>query len=138
MGQRRKAREIALQVLYQLDLQGESSPEPHLPEFWSRHPVDAEARAFAEALVRGTKLHEDKIDGMIAQYAENWDIDRMAVVDRNILRQGIFELLWMDDVPPKVAINEALEIAKKFSTHESSRFINGVLDRIHKELRPTA
>ncbi len=138
MGQRRKAREIALQLLYQLDVQGESSPEPHLPEFWARHPVDAEARAFAEALVRGTKLHEDKIDGMISQYAENWELDRMAVVDRNILRQGIFELLWMEDVPPKVAINEALEIAKKFSTHESSRFINGVLDRIHKELRPSA
>lgn len=138
MGQRRKAREIALQFLYQLDVQGESSPEPHLPEFWARHPVDAEARAFAEALVRGTKLHEDKIDGMISQYAENWELDRMAVVDRNILRQGIFELLWMEDVPPKVAINEALEIAKKFSTHESSRFINGVLDRIHKELRPSA
>jgi len=138
MGQRRKAREIALQLLYQLDVQGESSPEPHLPEFWARHPVDAEARAFAEVLVRGTKLHEDKIDGMISQYAENWELDRMAVVDRNILRQGIFELLWMEDVPPKVAINEALEIAKKFSTHESSRFINGVLDRIHKELRPSA
>ena len=136
MGKRRKAREVALQLLYQLDVQGESSPEPHLPEFWARHPVDPEARGFAEALVRGTKLHEAKIDEMISQYAENWELDRMAVVDRNILRQGIFELLWMEDVPPKVAINEALEIAKKFSTHESSRFINGIVDRIHKELRP--
>ena len=68
---------------------------------------------------------------------ENWEIERMAVVDRNILRQGIFELLWGADVPPKVAINEALEVAKKFSTQESSRFINGILDRIHKELRPS-
>jgi N utilization substance protein B len=138
VGKRRKAREVALQLLYQLDLQGESNPEPHLPEFWSRHPVDPEVRAFAEAVVRGTKLHEAKIDELISQYAENWDLDRMAVVDRNILRQGIFELLWMEDVPPKVAINEALEIAKKFSTHESSRFINGILDRVHKELRPSA
>jgi len=136
MGKRRKAREVALQLLYQLDVQGEANPEPHLPEFWTRHPVDREAREFAEILIRGTKLHEPKIDEMITQYAQNWELDRMAVVDRNILRQGIFELLWMEDVPSKVAINEALEVAKKFSTQESSRFINGILDRIHKELRP--
>jgi len=138
MGRRRKAREVALQLLYQLDVQSESNPEPHLDEFWSRHPVDPEAREFADALVRGTKLHEGKIDEVISQYAENWQLDRMAVVDRNILRQGIFELLWMGDAPPKVVINEALEIAKKFSTQESSRFINGILDRVHKELRSSA
>ena len=137
MGKRRKAREVALQLLYQLDVQGEANPEPHLPEFWTRHPVDREAREFAEILIRGTKLHEGKIDEMITQYAQNWELDRMAVVDRNILRQGIFELLWMEDVPSKVAINEALEVAKKFSTQESSRFINGILDRVHKELRPS-
>lgn len=136
MGKRRKAREVALQLLYQLDVQGEANPEPHLPEFWTRHPVDREAREFAEILIRGTKLHETKIDEMITQYAQNWELDRMAVVDRNILRQGIFELLWMEDVPSKVAINEALEVAKKFSTRESSRFINGLLDRVHRELRP--
>ena len=136
MGKRRKAREVALQLLYQLDVQGENNPEPHLPEFWARHPVDREVRDFAEVLIRGTKLHEPKIDEIISQCAQNWEMDRMAVVDRNILRQGVLELLWMDDVPPKVAINEALEVAKKFSTHESSRFINGILDRIHKELRP--
>ncbi len=136
MGKRRKSRELALQLLYQLDLQGESNPEPYLDEFWQRHPVDGEVREFAEFLVRGTKLHQGKIDEVIAQYAENWELERMAVVDRNILREGVFELLWMADVPPKVTINEALEVAKKFSTQESSRFINGILDRIHKELRP--
>jgi transcription antitermination factor NusB len=136
MGKRRKAREVALQLLYQLDVQGESGPERHLPEFWTRHPVDREVREFAEVLIRGTKLHEPKIDEIISEYTEHWELDRMAVVDRNILRQGVFEILWMEDVPPKVAINEALEIAKRFSTHESSRFINGILDRIHKELRP--
>jgi N utilization substance protein B len=136
MGKRRKAREVALQLLYQLDVQGESNPEPHLPEFWTRHPVDREVREFAEILIRGTKLHEPKIDEIIAQYAENWELGRMAVVDRNILRQGVFEILFTEDVPAKVTINEAIEIAKKFSTHESSRFINGILDRIHKELRP--
>ena len=138
MGKRRKAREVALQLLYQLDVQGEGSPEPHLDEFWSRHPVDPEVREFADALVRGTKLHEAKIDELISQYTLHWELDRMAVVDRNILRQGIFELLWMGEAPPKVVINEALEVAKKFSTQESSRFINGILDRIHKELRPPA
>jgi N utilization substance protein B len=138
MGRRRKAREVALQLLYQLDVQGESNPEPSLPEFWTRHPVDRDAREFAEILIRGTKLHEPKIDELISQYALNWELDRMAVVDRNILRQGIFELLWMEEVPPKVVINEALEVAKKFSTQESSRFINGILDRIHKELRSPA
>ena len=137
MGKRRKARELALQLLYQLDVQNEGSPGPHLDEFWTRHPVDIEVREFAEALVRGTKLHEEKIDELISQYAQHWELERMAVVDRNILREGIFEILWAGDVPPKVAINEALEVAKKFSTQESSRFINGILDRVHKELRPS-
>jgi len=127
---------VALQFVYQLDVQGEGNPEPHLREFWERHPVDRDAREFALVLIRGTKLHEPKIDEIISQYAQHWELDRMAVVDRNILRQGIFELLWLEAVPPKVAINEALEVAKKFSTQESSRFINGILDRIHKELRP--
>src|SRR5262249_19018223 len=98
--------------------------------------VDGGVGKFAEVLTRGAKPQEPKIDELISQFAENWELDRMAVVDRNILRQGVFEILWMEDVPPKVAINEALEVAKKFSTHESSRFINGILDRIHKELRP--
>ncbi len=136
MGKRRKARELALQFLYQLDLRGEVDPASSAEEFWSRHPVDIEVREFADVLVRGTMLHRGKIDELIAQYAEHWDLERMAVVDRNILRAGIFELLWTTDVPPKVAINEAIEVAKKFGTQESSRFINGILDRIHKELRP--
>ena len=138
MGRRRKARELALQLLYQLDVQGEDQPGPHLDDFWLQHPMDREAREFAESLVRGTKLHEAEIDELISRYAENWELDRMAVVDRNILRQAIFELRWATSVPPKVAINEALEVAKKFSTHESSRFINGILDRIHKEQAPAS
>ena len=79
MGKRRKSRELALQLLYQLDVQGEGSPGPHLDEFWTRHPVDVEVRDFAEALVRGTKLHEAKIDELISGYAQNWEIERMAV-----------------------------------------------------------
>jgi N utilization substance protein B len=135
MGRRRKAREVALQFLYQLDLQGEDDPAPHADEFWSRHPVDPGTRAFADALVQGTKRHQAKTDELLQQYAEHWDLERMSVVDRNILRLAAYELLWSAEVPAKVAINEAIEIAKKFGTAESSRFINGVLDRIHKELR---
>ena len=138
VGRRRKAREVALQFLYQLDLHGEDDPSPHAAEFWARHPVDEETRAFADSLVRGTKLHQTKTDEVIRQYTEHWDLERMAVVDRNILRLAVYELLGGEGVPPKVAINEAIEIAKKFGTRESSRFINGVLDRIHKELRPAS
>ena len=138
VGKRRKARELALQLLYQLDLHGDRDPHGELEEFWSRHPAEEDVRRFVETLVRGTKQHQTSIDDLISRATEHWSLGRMAIVDRNILRQGVFELLWAPDVPPSVAINEALEVAKKFSTHESSRFINGVLDRIHKELRPAS
>lgn len=137
-GRRRKAREAALQFLYQLDLRGESDPTASGEEFWSRHAMDVDGRTFADELVRGTKSHETEIDAMIVRFAEHWDLQRMAVVDRNILRLGVYEMLWHPEVPAKVAINEAIEIAKKFGTHESSRFINGMLDRVHKELRPAS
>jgi transcription antitermination protein NusB len=136
MGRRRKAREVALQFLYQLDQTGADDPTPFEHDFWKRHPVDEDARAFASSLVRGTKGQQAKIDVIIAESTEHWDLDRMAVVDRNILRMAVYELLHDPTVPGKVAINEAIEIAKKFGTAESSRFINGVLDRIHRELRP--
>ena len=138
MTRRRKSREVALQFLYQLDLQGEPDPAPHAAEFWGRHPLDDDAREFAQELVRGTKTTQPKIDEIITRFTEHWDLDRMAVVDRNILRLAVYELLWSTEVPPKVAINEAIEIAKKFGTQESSRFINGILDRVHKELRPAS
>jgi transcription antitermination factor NusB len=138
MGKRRKGREVALQFLYQLDLHGAGDPGPHEDEFWGRHPVDHDTRSFAESLVRGSKQHQSKTDQLITQYAEHWDLERMAVVDRNILRLAVHELLWQPDVPPKVAINEAIELAKKFGTADSSRFINGLLDRILKEHRPAS
>ncbi len=137
MGRRRKARELALQLLYRLDLLPEGDPlAPTLEGFWADHPVAQEVREFAEQLVRGTKANQAKIDECLAQFADRWELSRMAVVDRNILRAGIYELLWCSEVPPKVVINEALEIAKKFSTQESTRFINGILDRARKELVP--
>src|SRR5438046_2229445 len=107
-------------------------------EVWGRHPLSGLARTSAETLVGGTKANQAKVDQVIEEYTENWELERMAVVDRNILRAGVYEMLWTAEVPAKVAINEAIEIAKKFGTKESSRFINGVLDRIHKELRPTS
>ena len=137
MGKRRQARELALQLLYELDLRGDATPDEAAAAFWARQPdVGDEVKSFADALVRGTKAHQEKIDELIARFAEHWDLDRMAVVDRNVVRAGIFELLWGGDVPPKVAINEALEIARKFSTEESTRFINGLLDRVRRELCP--
>lgn len=138
MGRRRKSREVALQFLYQLDLNNEPDPATRGGEFWTAHPVDESTRAFADALVRGAKQNQTKVDQIIRQYTEHWDLDRMAVVDRNILRLAVYELLWHADVPVKVVINEAIEIAKKFGTQESGRFINGILDRVHKELRPAS
>ena len=135
MGRRRKARESALQLLYQLDVRDCDDAGAQATEFWERHPVDPATRAFADELVVGTKQNQAKIDGLIAQSAEHWDLDRMAAVDRNILRAAVYELAVAAGGPPKVAINEAIEIAKKFGTEESSRFINGILDRIAREWR---
>ena len=139
MTKRRKARELALQLLYQLDLRGTGETAPHEGEFWAQHSAaDGPTREYATQLVTGVKTHWSKIDDVIAQSAEHWDLERMSVVDRNILRLAVFELGWEREVPPKVAINEAIEIAKKFGTRESGRFINGVLDRVHRELRPAS
>ena len=136
MGRRRQARELALQLLYQLDVRGEPDPGPVLDAFWQREPVEDEVRAFTDTLVRGVKANQAKIDELIGRFAEHWELERMAVVDRNVLRAGIWELLWGVEVPPKVAINEALEIARRFSTEESTGFINGLLDRVRRELCP--
>ena len=138
MSRRRKAREIALQFLYQLDLGGDVDPTPHEADFWARHPLDTGTRQFASAIVHGVTANRVRIDQAIGESAEHWDLDRMAVVDRNILRLAVYELLWSAEVPPKVAINEAIEISKKFGTEDSGRFINGILDRVHRELRPAS
>ena len=132
MGRRRKARELTLQLLYQLDVQGEGDPRPHLDDFWRRHPVDPEAREFAEALVRGTKTHEAEIDELIVRYAENWELERMAVVDRNILRMAVFEMGRYPATPPVVVLDEAIEVGKKYGSEQSGAFVNGILDAIRK------
>src|SRR5438876_10906415 len=126
MGKRRKAREVALQFLYQLDQTGADDPTPFEDDFWGRHPVDEVARAFAASLVRGTKAQQPKIDAIIAETAENWDLERMAVVDRNILRMAAYVLLCERTVPGKVAIYAAVETAQEIGTAEVNRLKKGV------------
>jgi len=127
---RRLAREYALQMLFQGDFI-ESNEE--LSTFWEGMEVDPEVMEFANRIVRGTREHIGEIDEAIKASAEHWVLERMAAVDRNILRLGTYELLFGTDIPRAVAINEAIEIAKKFSTSESASFINGILDRISKK-----
>ena len=130
MRKRTQARECALQILYQMDIT-ESTPDQVFPSFWEFHPVADDVREFAEILVRGTHEHLRDIDQKIIQYTENWQLNRMAVVDRNILRFGAYELLYMDEIPPKVTINEAVNVAKKFSQEEAGKFVNDILDKIN-------
>ena len=131
MRKRTKAREYALQLLYQLDIRP-ADRQQVFEEFWKlANPMD-EVRIFATQLVDGAMANRPEIDALIASHADNWDIKRMAVIDRNILRLGAFELLHAADVPPKVCINEAIELAKRYGDAESGKFINGILDAIHK------
>ena len=132
---RRKAREYALQMLFQLDFTDRVYDRKAIEEFWSDKPVQREVQEFAVSLVRGTLEHLDSIDAMIEKVTENWLLQRMAAVDRNILRFAAYEIIYREDIPPVVTINEALEIAKKYSTTEAASFLNGVLDRIAKEAR---
>lgn len=131
MRNRTKAREYALQMLYQIDLT-HAEPAATIRDGWAFHPAAEDVRAFATQLVEGTLAHQAQIDQLIAAHASNWDIARMAVVDRNILRMGAYELLYGEAVPPKVCLNEAVELAKRFGDEESSKFVNGILDAIHK------
>jgi transcription antitermination factor NusB len=126
---RTRARELALQFLYQLDLRGEEALE-HQDEFLRGEESDRSTTDFAAHLVEGTVEHLPEINQIIRGVAQNWDIERMAVIDRNVLRLATFELLWCPDIPPKVSINEAIELGKRFSTQNSGGFINGILDRI--------
>ena len=162
MGMRREARERAVQFLFQCDLNAPDKMSEALDHFWDSQrraalaqasdgkatwgeevvlppPTTAEAalRLFADPLITGTMEHRAEVDAVIVKHAKNWDMDRMAAVDRNILRLAIFEMLHRDDIPPVVSINEAVDIAKKFSTDDSGKFVNGILDKVRGEvLRP--
>ncbi len=130
MTRRSRGREVALQVLYQVE-QNSGVPPEEVRRFIQRRLLDDRKLSdFTEGLIAGVKEHQVQIDAMISQVAENWRLDRMAAIDRNILRLGAYEMLFCPEVPAKVAINEALELAKRYSTAQSSRFVNGILDRM--------
>ena len=133
---RTKGRELALQFLYAVDIQGDEYRERldlFLAEELEGKMGAEEAAAYARGLVDGVILHRPAIDQLLSDAAKNWGLTRMAGIDRNCLRLGVFELLHAPDVPPKVAINEAIELAKRYSTEQSGAFVNGVLDRIRKD-----
>ena len=158
MGMRREARERAVQFLFQYDLNKAENLDEALKQFWDSQrsaalqeekgksrwgetfelppPTSEEAsmRLFADPLIRGTLEHLVEVDAKITHYTKNWDMNRMAVVDRNILRLAVYEMLFRQDIPPVVSINEAVDIAKRFSTDESGRFVNGILDKVKGDL----
>lgn len=134
MKRRTRSRELALQFLYQLDLLGDSMRK-EADAFVHAEEGDHEAARFALALIDGVHSRKAEIDGVIQSVAQNWNISRMAVVDRNVLRLATWELLYCDEVPPKVAVNEAIELGKRFSTQNSGAFVNGILDKIMNSRR---
>ena len=161
MGKRREARERAVQFLFQYDLNPPENLEEALNRFWESQqtaaieqekgastwgqvvplpaPTEEEkaARLFAEPLIRGVLANRDVLDERIKKHAKNWDMVRMAAVDRNVMRLAVYEMLYREDIPPVVSINEAVDIAKRFSTDDSGKFVNGILDKIRGEvLRP--
>jgi len=158
MGKRREGRERAIQFLFQHDLNPPEDLAGALDQFWESQraaaiagdkaaatwgqvvelppPTTGEAavRLFADPLIRGTLEHRDEADEVIKKHAKNWELHRIAAVDRNILRLAIYEMLHRLDIPPVVSINEAVDIAKKFSTQDSGKFVNGILDKVKGEL----
>ena len=158
MGKRREARERAVQFLFQHDLNPPEDLEQALAQFWESQrgaaiaeekgnatwgqeielsqPTagEVEMQAFADPLIRGTLQHREELDTQIKQHVQNWELHRIAAVDRNILRLALYEMLHRDDIPPVVSINEAVDIAKKFSTEDSGKFVNGILDKVKGEL----
>ncbi|MFN3409464.1 MAG: transcription antitermination factor NusB [Limisphaerales bacterium] len=159
-GKRREARERAVQFLFQHDLNPPEDLEAALREFWETQRASAHAddrgptwgeqrelppptadeaaiQLFAEPLIRGVLEHRARLDEEIQKHAKNWSLHRMAVVDRNVLRLAAYEMFYREDIPPVVSINEAVDIAKKFSTQDSGKFVNGILDHMRREvMRP--
>lgn len=134
MGVRREGREAAVQYLYLRDLNGDSD----LPAYYKFRGLSPSARRFCDTLVRGAIENQDTIDETIRKNTQNYELARISVVDRNVLRVAIYEMLHCAEIPPVVSINEAIEIAKKYSTEESGRFVNGVLDQIRGTLNRPA
>lgn len=133
MGARRTARERALQALYQLEM-SDGGADDALAAAWAAsadaEKIDPETQRFAKELVGGVQTHLAEIDGLLREYSHHWRVDRMARIDRNVLRIGIFELKYRTEIPSSVSIDEAVELGKRYGSEESSSFINGLLDRI--------
>jgi N utilization substance protein B len=135
MGKRREGREVTLQLLFHWDLNAQQPLSvTELDLFWEFRPTVPGVRAFATNLLNGVVACQATIDEKITKYTANYELKRISAVDRNILRMAIYEMLYAEDVPPVVAINEAIDIAKKFGTEESGKFVNGVLDRVKLDL----
>ncbi len=135
MRQRRKSRQLALQVLYHWDITGQDATKT-LTQFQEHFSPGPGKDEFAERIVLGVLKHVEEIDRMIERVSENWRLERMNVVDRNLLRMATFELLHCEEIPPKVTLNEAIDLGKRFGSEDSGGFINGILDRIQKESAP--
>jgi N utilization substance protein B len=137
MGQRRKARESAIQILYQLEFDPVDAATA-VDSFWKKKKGAAETKAYSRWLVEGIRTHRDEVDAAIQSISEHWRIPRMAIVDRNILRLAAFELLQAGHIAPAIVINEAIEIAKKYSGPEAATFVNGILDALRKKIQAKA
>jgi transcription antitermination factor NusB len=133
MGKRRKARELTIQVLFNIDFSTDD-PEKIFDLVCSNFESSRSVWDFSKELVLGIHEKRDYIDGLIRNSSKNWRIERMSKVDRSILRLGVYELLYLEDIPPKVSIDEAVELGKRYGTDESGAFINGVLDNVFKQL----
>jgi transcription antitermination factor NusB len=133
LGKRRIARELGLKLLYQLELVRPEARETTVKAFWDDHPVDTEVELFASLLIKTVLDHQQKIDDVVKESVDNWELNRIARVERNLLRLATAEMLYLDDVPPKASINEAIEIAKMYgSTKRSFQFVNGVLNNVYR------
>ncbi|MFH1248047.1 MAG: transcription antitermination factor NusB [Candidatus Omnitrophota bacterium] len=138
MRKRTKSREFALQILYQLDITRDSDIDAVIMFFWQRLPdedIALEVKDFTQGLVKGVIGHLAEIDKKISGLATNWRLDRMAKVDRNIMRLAAYEIIYCQDIPSKVSINEAVELAKKYSDVQAAKFVNGILDKIKSDIK---
>jgi N utilization substance protein B len=133
LGKRRKSREFALQVLYQLEITKQDALQAIDQSIDNFSPAE-KADEFAKRIVMGVREHRQELDRLIEERSENWRLDRMTTIDRNILRIALFELLYCSEIPPKVTINEAIDLGKRYGSEESGSFINGILDRIQNEV----
>lgn len=137
MGTRRQARECVVQILFTLDM-GKDKRDAVFADFWKETELDAKSRKFVETHVNGVLNNLARIDELLIKYAQNWNIKRMGVIERNVMRMAVYEMLFCPEIPPVVSINEAVDLSKYFGTAESGKFVNGILDGIRKSINRPA